>query len=61
MPSGVQVQLRGINLKTNQVTAYDKVNPGAIFISANEKTTSICIILIFVKYISVENLIKILG
>ncbi len=37
----VKVQLRGINQKTNQVTANDKVNPSAIFKLANEKITSI--------------------
>ncbi len=46
----VKVQLRGINLKIIQVTANDKVSPSAIFKSANEKITSIYIILkIYVK------------
>ncbi len=41
----VKVQLRGLNLQTNQVTENDKVNRSAIYKSANEKFTSICIIL----------------
>ncbi len=42
---GINQRYRGINLKTNQITTNDKVNPSAIFKSANEKITSICIIL----------------
>ncbi len=51
----VKIQFRGINQKTNQVTANGKVNPSTIFMSANEKIASICIILKIYK----ENIIYI--
>ncbi len=38
-----KVQFRGLDLQTNQVTVNDKVNPSAIFKSANDKITLICI------------------
>ncbi len=41
----LKVQLRGLNLQANQITANDKVNASAIYNSANEKITSISIIL----------------
>ncbi len=41
----LKVQLRGLNLQANQLTANDKVNVSAIFKSASEKITSISIIL----------------
>ncbi len=41
----VKAQFRDINPKTNQVKANDKANTSATFISANEKITSMCIII----------------
>ncbi len=35
----VEVQFRGLNLPTNQVTASDKVKPSAVFKSANVEIT----------------------
>ncbi len=42
---GVKVQLKGLNVPTNQVKLSNKVNPSAIFKSTNGKIISICIIL----------------
>ncbi len=41
----VKAQFRDINPKTNHLKANDKANTSATFISANEKITSMCIII----------------